>query len=98
MARVDIMQIFKNFNMRYHESFGERKKKEEKKNHIRDFQCANDNSSRRASLLPVLANFSTTQPLPMQLALCNKLWVKYILDICIFVDYATTESVIYAST
>ena len=74
------------------------KKKEEKKNHIRDFQCAIDNSSRRTRLLPVLANFSTTQPLSIQLALCNKLWVKYILDICMFVDCATTEAVIYAST
>ena len=79
-------------------AFGERKKKKEKKNHIRDFQCAIDNSSRRTRLLPVLANFSTTQPLSIQLALCNKLWVKYILDICMFVDCATTEAVIYAST
>ena len=33
--------------------------KDKKKNYIRDSQCANDNSSRRTRLLPVLAKFST---------------------------------------
>ena len=58
MARVDIMQRYQNsFNMKYHKGFGETKRR--RKIYIRDFQSANDNSSRRTRLLPVLGNFST---------------------------------------